>query len=236
MTGPDADTPAATAVAPAGDAGARNAAGTTAAIVASGLIAILRSPQAQHYRAVTEALAEAGVRVVEITLTAHDSITAIERIAQDYAGSDVLVGAGTVIDAAQAEMCLEAGADFLVSPAYSADVLAVARIAGTAVYLGAMTPTEILTAHHGGASAVKLFPASALSPRYLADVRAPLPDVTLMPTGGIDIEAIPEWIKAGAGAVGLGGPLLRRAVVDGPDAGLTQRARRAVDAVIEARS
>ncbi|MGI5129755.1 bifunctional 4-hydroxy-2-oxoglutarate aldolase/2-dehydro-3-deoxy-phosphogluconate aldolase [Pseudonocardia sp. CA-107938] len=209
---------------------------TTAAIADSGLIAVLRSGTAQHYRAVTEALVEAGVRTLEITLTAHGALSALEHIAKDYHGSDVLVGAGTVVDATQAEMCLEAGATFLVSPAYCADVLAVARIAETAVYPGAMTPTEILTAHRGGASAVKLFPAAALSPRYLLDVHAPLPEITIMPTGGIDIDDIPAWIRAGAGAVGLGSPLLGRAVDDGPAPDLRERARRAVAAVAEARA
>jgi 2-dehydro-3-deoxyphosphogluconate aldolase / (4S)-4-hydroxy-2-oxoglutarate aldolase len=212
-----------------------NATALTAEVVRAGLVAILRSATAEHYAAVTKIIVEAGVRAIEITLTGHDSVSAVERLSSEYTGSDVLVGAGTVVDAAQAEACIEAGAAFLVSPVFSADVLAVARIADVAVFPGALTPTEILTAHRGGASAVKLFPASDLSPRYLADIRAPLPDVTIMPTGGIDIDSIPRWLGAGAGAVGLGRPLLGRSVTDGPDAGLAGRARRAVDAVAAAR-
>ena len=186
-----------------------NAAALTAEVVRAGLVAILRSATVEHDAAVTKILVGAGVRVIEITLTGKDSVSAVERLSSEYAGSDVLVGAGTV-------------------------VLAVARIADMAVFPGALTPTEVVTAHRGGASVVKLFPASALSPRYLADIRAPLPDVTIMPTGGIDLDSIPRWLDAGAGAVGLGSPLLGRSVTDGPDAGLAGRARRTVDAVAAA--
>jgi 2-dehydro-3-deoxyphosphogluconate aldolase/(4S)-4-hydroxy-2-oxoglutarate aldolase len=212
-----------------------DAARITEHIVANGLVAILRSTSAAHYAAVTDVLVSAGVRAIEVTLTAPDALASITELATAYAGADVVIGAGTVIAADQAEACLEAGAAFLVSPAVSQDVLAAARIAGVAVYPGALTPTEILTAHRGGASAVKLFPASAVSPRYLKDVRGPFPDIAFMPTGGIDIGDIGAWLAAGAGAVGLGGPLIGSAVVDGPDPSLADRARRAVAAVAAAR-
>ena len=207
----------------------------TARVVRAGLIAILRSRTAEHYPALCATLAESGVRVVEVTLTADDSLAAVGQLAREYAGSDVLVGAGTVVTGEQAEACIEAGAEFLVSPAFTAEVLAVGRAAGVAVYPGALTPTEILTAHRGGASAVKLFPSSAVSPRYLRDVHAPMPDITLIPTGGVEIDTIGLWLAAGAGAVGLSSPLLGRAVTEGPDAALTDRARRAVAAVAAAR-
>ena len=206
----------------------------TQQIVAAGVVAILRSATAEHYEAIAEVLVTAGVRVLEITLTAADALPALARLAAGYADTDVVVGAGTVLSTDQAEACLDAGAAFLVSPATTPDVIATARIAGVPAYPGALTPTEILTAHLSGASAVKLFPASAVSPRYLMDVRAPLRDITIMPTGGIGIDDIPAWIAAGAGAVGLGSPLIGGAAVDGPDPALAERARRAVEAVAQA--
>lgn len=207
----------------------------TAQVTAAGLVAILRSATSEHYAAVADTLVSAGVRVLEVTLTASDALPAVKQLAGIYAGSEVVVGAGTVLSTDQAEACLDAGARFLVSPAAAPDVLATARISGVAVYPGALTPTEILNAFVSGASAVKLFPASAVSPRYLTDVRGPFPDIPIMPTGGIGIDDIPRWLAAGAAAVGLGGPLIGRAAVDGPDAALRERAVRAVDAVRQGR-
>jgi 2-dehydro-3-deoxyphosphogluconate aldolase/(4S)-4-hydroxy-2-oxoglutarate aldolase len=114
--------------------------------------------------------------------------------------------------------------------------MATARIAGVAMYPGALTPTEILSAHRSGAAAVKLFPASAMSPGYLKDVRGPFPGIPVIPTGGVGVEDIPSWLAAGAAAVGLGTPLLGGSLADGPDAALAERARRAVAAVAGARS
>ena len=207
----------------------------TQQITAAGMVAILRSATAEHYEAIAEVLVTSGVRVLEITLTAADALPAIARLAAGYADTDVVIGAGTVLSTDQAEACLEAGAAFLVSPAMTPDVLATARIAGVPAYPGALTPTEILTAHLSGASAVKLFPASAVTPRYLADVRAPLSGIAIMPTGGIGIDDIPAWMAAGAAAVGLGSPLIGAAAVAGPDSALADRARRAVDAVAQVR-
>lgn len=205
----------------------------TAQVTSAGLVAILRSATTEHYASIAETLVSAGVRVLEVTLTASDALPAIKQLAGVYAGSEVVVGAGTVLSTDQAEACLEAGAEFLVSPAITPDVLATARISGIAVYPGALTPTEIMNAFLNGASAVKLFPASAVSPRYLTDVRGPFPDIPIMPTGGIGIDDIPGWLAAGAAAVGLGGPLIGSAAVDGPDAALRERALRAVDAVCQ---
>jgi 2-dehydro-3-deoxyphosphogluconate aldolase / (4S)-4-hydroxy-2-oxoglutarate aldolase len=207
----------------------------TRAISDAGLVAILRSASIRHYAAAVELLVATGVRAVEVTLTAGDAVTAIKELAQAYAGTDVVIGAGTVVSSDQAEACIEAGAAFLVSPAVTPDVMATARIAGVAVYPGAMTPTEILSAHRSGASAVKLFPASAMSPRYLKDIRGPFPGIPVIPTGGIAVEDIPSWLAAGSAAVGLGSPLFGSSLTDGPDAALSERGRRAVAAVAEAR-
>ena len=147
-----------------------------------------------------------------------------------------MIGAGTVVTADQAEACIAAGAAFVVSPTASPDVTATARIAGVAAFPGALTPTEILAAHQGGAAAVKLFPASAVSPRFITDLHGPFPEIQIMPTGGIGIDNITGWLHAGAAAVGLGSPLIGAAAVDGVDRGLVDRARRAVAAVAAART
>jgi 2-dehydro-3-deoxyphosphogluconate aldolase/(4S)-4-hydroxy-2-oxoglutarate aldolase len=208
----------------------------TRAIADAGLIAILRSATAQHYAAAAELLVSSGIRVIEVTLTAADAVAALKELVEAYAGTDVVVGAGTVTSSDQAETCIDAGAAFLVSPAVTPDVMATARIAGVAMYPGALTPTEILSAHRSGAAAVKLFPASAMSPGYLKDVRGPFPGIPVIPTGGIGVDDIPSWLAAGAAAVGLGSPLLGSSLADGPDAALAERARRAVAAVAQARS
>jgi 2-dehydro-3-deoxyphosphogluconate aldolase/(4S)-4-hydroxy-2-oxoglutarate aldolase len=207
----------------------------TRAVSDAGILAILRSATTQHYLAAAELLVSTGIRVVEVTLSAADAVASIKQLVQAYDGTDVLVGAGTVISSDQAEACIDAGVAFLVSPAVTPDVMATARIAGVAVYPGALTPTEILSAHRSGASAVKLFPASAVSPGYLKDIRGPFPGIPVIPTGGVDLDDIPSWFAAGAAAVGLGSPLLGNSLADGPDAALADRARRAIAAVAAAR-
>lgn len=212
-----------------------NSAATTESILNGGLVAILRAPTVEHFPAITEALLNAGIHSIEITLTAPDAIDSIALLSARYE-DDAIIGAGTVVTADQAEACVDAGARFLVSPTASPDVLAAARIAGVAAYPGTLTPTEMLNAVQAGAAAVKLFPASAVSPRFITDVHGPFPDIAIMPTGGITIPDIAAWIDAGAAAVGLGSPLVGKCGVTGVDAGLHDRARQAVDAVSSARS
>ncbi|WP_225625861.1 bifunctional 4-hydroxy-2-oxoglutarate aldolase/2-dehydro-3-deoxy-phosphogluconate aldolase [Streptomyces werraensis] len=207
----------------------------TETITDSGLIAILRAPTAENFPALTDALVKAGVRAIEVTLTTQGALPCLSTLSAAY-GDDVVIGAGTVMTADQAEACIEAGASFLVSPVASPDVAATARIAGVAAYPGALTPTEIAAAVHAGAAAVKLFPASAVPPRFITDVHGPLPGVPIMPTGGITLADIPAWIAAGAAAVGLGGPLIGQDATDGVTASLTLRARRALNLIAAARS
>lgn len=207
---------------------------TTSAIAAIGVVAILRAPTAKHIEAAAETLVRAGISAIEVTLTVPGALASIGRLTKTF-GHEALIGAGTVLTADQAEACLDAGAVFLVSPTASLDVIAAARIANVAVYPGAFTPTEILATHRAGASAVKLFPASAVGPRFITDIHGPLPDIAIMPTGGIGIDDVGAWIKAGAAAVGLGGALLGHAGTRGVDDGLAARARRALDNVAAAR-
>ena len=204
----------------------------SAAVVRSGIVAILRAPTADYFASVGEVLVEAGITAVEVTLTSHGAIDALAGLRRQLPGS-VAVGAGTVLTAEDAKAAVGAGAEFLVSP-----VLDVPLVASSPVpfYPGTSTPTEMYEAHKAGAPLVKLFPAAGLGPRFLRDVRGPLPQLKVMPTGGIKIEDIADWLFAGAQAVGVGSPLVGDAVIGGSLTALAARARHAVSAVAFARS
>lgn len=207
----------------------------TAAVVRSGVVAVLRASTAEGFGAVAEVLVEAGVSALEVTLTSAGALNALAGLVR-MVPAEVVVGAGTVLTADDAKACVDAGAAFLVAPVLVPDVAAVGAAVGVPTYPGALTPTEVFTAARGGAPIVKLFPASAVGPRFIKDLHGPLPEVRIMPTGGIDVSDVATWLNAGAVAVGLGGPLLGDAADGGSLAALAGRARRAVDAVAFARS
>ena len=194
------------------------------------LVAIVRLRDGAALLEVAGALVAGGITTLEFTLTTPGAITAIERCRARF--GEAVVGAGTVLDADGARRCLAAGAQFLVSPGFDPDVIAAARVGGALAMPGAMTPTEIVVAWRAGADVVKVFPARALGPRYIADVLAPLPDVPLMPTGGVDATNAADYLRAGAVAVAVGGSLVDPAAVARGDwAALTARARALVAAV-----
>ncbi|RIQ13741.1 bifunctional 4-hydroxy-2-oxoglutarate aldolase/2-dehydro-3-deoxy-phosphogluconate aldolase, partial [Jiangella rhizosphaerae] len=193
----------------------------------TGVMAILRARSADRFGEISRTLVDAGITCLEITLTSPGALEAIKAIRADLPDS-VDVGAGTVVDADQARAVVEAGAGFVVSPSMEADVVAVAREAGIPAYPGALTPTEVLAAWRAGATVVKLFPGSAVGPSYITALRGPFPEIAIMPTGGVSLDNIGDWIRAGAAGVGLGGPLLGDAA-DGGDLGaLADRAARAL--------
>jgi 2-dehydro-3-deoxyphosphogluconate aldolase/(4S)-4-hydroxy-2-oxoglutarate aldolase len=206
----------------------------TATISEAGVVAVLRASTARHLPKVAHEMVDGGIRVIEVTLTTPDAVAMIKRLRGEL-GRDALVGAGTVVTLEEAEACIDAGADFLVSPTTSLDVVATARIAGVAAYPGALTPTEMLTAQRAGASAVKLFPAATFGPGYLRQIRGPFPNIPIMPTGGIGLADVETWLRAGAAAVGLGTSLSGSALQDGVDAGLKDRVRHVLDGVAAAR-
>ena len=207
----------------------------TEAVVRSGVVAVLRATEAERFAAVAEVLVGAGVTALEVTLTSGGAVAALAGLIKDLP-SHVVVGAGTVLTADDAKACVDAGAAFLVAPVLVPEVSAVGAGSGVPTYPGALTPSEVFTAVRAGAPVVKLFPASAVGPRFIRDLHGPLPGVRIMPTGGIDIDAIGAWLAAGAVAVGLGGPLLGVAADGGSLLALADRARRASDAVTSARS
>jgi 2-dehydro-3-deoxyphosphogluconate aldolase/(4S)-4-hydroxy-2-oxoglutarate aldolase len=201
----------------------------------SGVAAILRADDPTHLEAVAHALAAAGIACLELTLTTPGALEALPRLHADL-GHDIAIGMGSVLDATQAAAALDAGAQFVVSPGVCPDVAQFASARSVPCYPGAWTPTEVLAAWKLGSPAVKLFPAATGGPRYLRDIRGPLPGIPLVPTGGIGLEQIADYVAAGATAVGLGGPLIGDALRGGALGPVRERARAALDAVAEGRS
>jgi 2-dehydro-3-deoxyphosphogluconate aldolase/(4S)-4-hydroxy-2-oxoglutarate aldolase len=204
----------------------------TAAVVRSGIVAILRAPTADGFAAVADVLVESGITALEVTLTSRGALNALAGLRRQLPSS-VAVGAGTVLTSDDAKAAVDAGAAFLVSPVLDAELFAQTPVP---FYPGTRTPTEIYTAHRAGAPLITIFPASGLGPAFLRDLRAPLAQVAIMPTGGIKIEDIADWLLAGARAVGVGSPLVGDAATGGSLAALASRARHAVSAVAFARS
>src|SRR5262245_50280536 len=186
-------------------------------------------------RAVFDALGEGGVRAIEVTMTVPGAVGIIAGLAKSLPPGFVL-GAGTVIDPATAHAVIDAGARFIVSPVFRRGVVQVCLDRGIVSAPGCFSPTEILDAHEMGADVVKVFPATALGPQYLKDIRAPMPQLKLMPTGGVTLDNAGDWIRAGAVAVGAGSALVdTRAVDEGRLDVITANARRIVASVEAAR-
>ena len=214
---------------------ARRAA-VTAQIEALGVVAVIRLKDPATLRAVVDAMAQGGVRALEVTMTVPRAVDLIRELAPTLPG-DFLLGAGTVTDVATALAVIDAGASFVVGPVFRPDVIAACHERDVAAMPGCFSPTEILAAHECGADIVKLFPATALGPQFIRDVRAPLPQVKLMPTGGVTLDNAGEWIRAGAVAVGLGSALLdAKAIEGGRWSVITDNARRVVASVAGART
>jgi len=195
------------------------------------LVAIIRLRHAAPLARVAEALIAGGIWALEFTLTSPGAVAAITECKARF-GDDIIVGAGTVLDEEEARRCLDAGAQFLVSPGFDRRVVALARERGALAMPGALTPTEIVAAWRAGADVVKVFPARTFGPRYIADLLAPLPRVPLMPTGGVDETNAADYLRAGAIGVAVGGKLVAEDAVGRADwDALTERARVLVAAI-----
>ncbi|WP_406072385.1 bifunctional 4-hydroxy-2-oxoglutarate aldolase/2-dehydro-3-deoxy-phosphogluconate aldolase [Streptomyces sp. NBC_01020] len=178
---------------------------TVRAVTAQRVFGIVRTPGPEEAVAAADAVLDAGLHAVEIALTTPGALRAVAQLTGRRPGA--LIGAGTVLDAAAARAAVEAGARFLVSPSLHPEVIRTGHRYGVPVFPGAATPTEMVRALEEGADALKLFPASAVPPSWLRDVRAALPQAPVIPTGGVTIENAPEWIAAGAVACGMGSAL-----------------------------
>jgi 2-dehydro-3-deoxyphosphogluconate aldolase / (4S)-4-hydroxy-2-oxoglutarate aldolase len=201
-----------------------------------GIVAVIRIRDPGKLRAVVDALADGGVRVLEVTMTVPGAVDLIRELAPTLP-QGFIFGAGTVTDAATARAVIDAGAAFVVSPVYRPEVIAVCHEHDVPAVPGCFSPTEILAAHEAGADLVKVFPATMLGPQFIKDVRAPLPQLKLMPTGGVTLENAGDWIRAGAAAVGVGSALVDAgAIASGRFDVISANARRLIASVNAARS
>jgi 2-dehydro-3-deoxyphosphogluconate aldolase/(4S)-4-hydroxy-2-oxoglutarate aldolase len=201
-----------------------------------GIVPVVRAAAVDEAARAVEAICAGGIPIVEITMTVPDAITVIRQVARQY-GKDVLLGAGTVTTAPQAEQCIAAGAEFIVSPGLSFPVLAAAQACGKLAIPGALTPTELMNAQQNGAKLIKIFPCGNVGgPKYLKSLRGPFPDAALIPTGGVNAANAAEFIAAGAFALGVGAELVNAAALrEGNLARIEQAARELVGAVLTAR-
>ncbi len=188
-------------------------------ILDGGLVAVVRARSGEQLVKVVAALAEGGVTAAEITFTVPDAIEIIRKVRQEL-GDSIVLGAGTVLDPETARAALLAGAEYIVAPTLNLDVIRLCRRYDKAVMPGAFTPTEVLSAWEAGADVVKVFPADVGGPTYLKSLHGPLPQIRLMPTGGVDLDTAEGFLKAGACCLGVGGSLVEpKAVAAGDQLG-----------------
>jgi 2-dehydro-3-deoxyphosphogluconate aldolase / (4S)-4-hydroxy-2-oxoglutarate aldolase len=200
---------------------------------AAKLIVVVRAAHAADYDRVLDVLVEAGIRSVELTLTTPGTLDRLPELLARF-GDVADIGVGTVVDRGQLAAAIGAGAHYLVTPITDLDLVDAATRAGVPIVPGGLTPTELFGAWRAGAAAVKIFPANQVGPAYLGDLRGPFPDIAAVPSGGVDLPGAAAWLKAGAAAVSVGGPLLGDALRGGDVNALRDRAAAFVAACGEA--
>lgn len=202
----------------------------------TGIIAIMRAKSSDQLLHAADAIRAGGVCAIEVTMTTPGALAIIEQ-ATARPDQDVLFGAGTVLDAESARAAILAGAQFIVAPGFRPAVVELCRRYSVPVFPGAYTPTEIIAAWEAGADMVKVFPASVGGPDFIKALKAPLPQIELVPVGGVELDNTADFIRAGAAAVGVGSALINQKLLDARDfAALTDRARRFVQAVEDGRA
>lgn len=202
-----------------------------------GLVPVIRAESPEAAVRAIDAIRAGGVPIIEITMTVPGAVGLIEDMVRKY-GKDAVVGAGTVLDPETARACILAGARFVVSPSLNLETIACCRRYGVAVLPGALTPTEVVAAWQAGADMVKVFPAGALGgASYIKALKAPLPQIDLVPTGGVSLKTAADFIKAGATALGVGADLVDpQALAAGQAGEITRKAREFVELVKAARA
>ncbi|MCM3160774.1 bifunctional 4-hydroxy-2-oxoglutarate aldolase/2-dehydro-3-deoxy-phosphogluconate aldolase [Metabacillus litoralis] len=202
----------------------------------SGIVAVIRGATEDNILPITKALNKGGVKGIEITVETPNVITLIEKVVSEM-GDQVIVGAGTVLDPETARATIMAGAKFVFSPTVNPETIRMTKRYGVISVPGALTPTEILTAFEYGADIIKVFPANIVGPKYFKDVHGPLPHIPLMPTGGINVDNVGDYIKSGAVAAGVGSTLVntKKTVDKEYFEELTEKAKQFVKSVKEAR-
>lgn len=208
---------------------------TLSRIINSGVVAVLRAPNGEILADVAEALLAGGVEAIEVTFTVPGAHRVIEQVANRL-GDKILLGAGTVLDPETARIALLAGAEYIVTPTVNLKVIELCRRYDKAILPGALTPTEVLTAWEAGADIVKIFPSELTGPGYLKALRGPLPQVRVMPTGGVNLQTAADFLRAGACALGIGGSLVEsKAVANRDMARIESLARQYVEIVQQTR-
>ena len=203
----------------------------------TGLIPVVRANSADEAMRAIDAIREGGISILEITMTVPGAVKLIEQVANRYR-NEALVGAGTVLDPETARTCISAGAQFVVSPSLNLETIACCRGLDVVVMPGALTPTEVVQAWTAGADFVKVFPAGSVGgASYIKALKAPLPQIELVPTGGVSLKTAADFIRAGAAAVGVGADLVDiKAIREGQAALITERAKQFVEIVRQART
>ncbi len=201
-----------------------------------GVLPVIRANSETEARQIVDAVTKGGITTIEVTMTVPNAIQLIENLVKDY-GDAILIGAGTVLTKQVAAQCIAAGAKFIISPALNLETIEFCNEREIVVMPGALTPTEILTAWNAGADFVKVFPANALGgTNYLKSIKAPLPQIKLIPTGGVSLDTAADFIKAGAEAVGVGGELVDlKAIRENRPEIITERAKQFLEIVRKAR-
>jgi 2-dehydro-3-deoxyphosphogluconate aldolase/(4S)-4-hydroxy-2-oxoglutarate aldolase len=208
---------------------------TTHRLLHPGVIAIMRADASDQLLDAARALADGGVTAMEVTMTTPNALDVVRAVVAEL-GDRIVMGAGTVLDGVSARLAILAGAGFVVTPVMRPEVIGLCRRYSKPVVCGAYTPTEMLAAHEAGADFIKLFPADTLGPAYIRAVKAPLPQLQIIPTGGVTAANCGEFVRAGCAAVAAGGSLIGGDVLKNRDwAGLTAKAREFVDAMKAAR-
>ena len=195
-------------------------------ILAVKIVPVVRASSPEQALGAADAVRAGGIPIVEVTMTVPGAIEVIAGLSR-LMGSDVLIGAGTVLDASTAQKCLDAGAQFLVSPGFDPETVALARRLDVLIMPGALTPTEVITAWKAGADFVKIFPCGNVGgPAYIKSLKAALPQIPMIPTGGVNLETAAAFLRAGASALGIGGELISKAALDsGNFAAITESAK-----------
>ena len=199
-----------------------------------GLVAVVRAQDADEAMRITDACIDGGVSAIEITFTVPGAVEIIESLCKTYKPSEILIGAGTVLDDTTARLAVLAGASYVVTPYFVPEVMALCNRYSIACMPGVMTVREVAMAMEAGADIIKVFPGEVLGPAFIKAVKGPLPQAQLMPTGGVTADNVGAWIKAGAVAVGAGGSLTR--VQDGDYTAITRRAQAYLSHIWEART
>ena len=195
-------------------------------ILAVKIVPVVRASSPEQALGAADAVRAGGIPIVEVTMTVPGAIEVIAGLSR-LMGSDVLIGAGTVLDASTAQKCLDAGAQFLVSPGFDPETVALAHRLNVLIMPGALTPTEVITAWKAGADFVKIFPCGNVGgPAYIKSLKAALPQIPMIPTGGVNLEIAAAFLRAGASALGIGGELISKAALDsGNFAAITESAK-----------